>query len=207
MTLPFGPYTIRLPRSGLTWAVAFSILIHFAIGWYFISRLVMDQRFEAETPPITFVPMAPPVPTKLEPPPVVETDPPKPKPLKPRPTIRDVRPVDGAATVPPMAIDPGPPVEVGPVVPEAPAAPALAPSPTRRVQPAYPGKAIDREREGDVEVYVTVGAGGSVTDAQIVREDPENYGFGAAALKAVRQWEFRTATPGVYRVTVKFRLG
>ncbi len=93
------------------------------------------------------------------------------------------------------------------MAPEAPPVPALAPSPTQRVQPVYPVRAIDREREGDVEVYVTVGAGGGVTDAQIVSEDPENYGFGAAALKAVRQWEFRTATPGVYRVTVKFRLG
>ena len=32
------------------------------------------------------------------------------------------------------------------------------------------------------------------------------FGFGDSAMAAVQQWQFATAQPGNYRVTVKFRL-
>jgi protein TonB len=118
-----------------------------------------------------------------------------------------VVPVAGSATVDSTLLEPASPeISPGPAVPATPAVPAAAPKPTRKVQPVYPDRPLDLEKEGDVVVAIAVGAGGVVTDADIVSEDPQGYGFGKAALAAVRRWEFATATPGTYTVTVKFRL-
>ena len=84
--------------------------------------------------------------------------------------------------------------------------PPQAPKPTKRVQPKYPDKALEREREGTATVYVTVGPGGSVLDVVVASESPEGFGFGSAARSAVSRWEFATAQPGKYTVTVRFNL-
>ena len=81
-----------------------------------------------------------------------------------------------------------------------------APQPTKRVTPRYPRRAEERDREGSVALEVEVGQGGSVTAVRIISETPGGFGFGDAAEAAVLQWEFATARPGRYAVTVKFTL-
>lgn len=201
---PFVYSAPRSQRAGLTWTVAFSILLHVAAGWYFISRFVID-RAEQEPPEIAVIPMAPLPPLKSVPLPEIKSDPVKPV-LPIRDPIRwpDAPPMEPipAPPAPAAAPSPGPITSPGPV---APALPALAPSPTRRVQPEYPERAAMRGVAGSATIYLVVGQGGDVVDAQIAEEDPENYGFGAAALKAVRRWQFEGSQPGTYRVTVKFK--
>jgi TonB family protein len=56
------------------------------------------------------------------------------------------------------------------------------PHKVKDVRPGYPGVS------GDVELVATIGTDGSVTDVQVAKADrPE---LGAAAIDAVRQWEF-----------------
>jgi TonB family protein len=57
-----------------------------------------------------------------------------------------------------------------------------APHKVKDVRPGYPGV------DGNVELAATIGTDGSVVDVQVVKADrPE---LGAAAIDAVRQWEF-----------------
>jgi len=206
-TIPLGQVMVRLPspRSAVSWAVGFSILLHIALGWYFVSRLMIASTLP-EPEPIVIEVQPPVAPPKQVPPPEIKAD--EVKQELPKRPQRPVEPVQGAAAVETSPFEAGPPVEEAqPAYEPAPAIPAMAPKPTRRVHPVYPDKAITADKNGTVEVYVTVGTGGAVVDAEIVREDPKNYGFGKAALTAVKRWEFADAAPGTYRVTVKFKLG
>jgi len=54
--------------------------------------------------------------------------------------------------------------------------------------------------------HVIVRAGSPFVDAGIIGESPQGYGFGDAALKSVRQWQFAGAAAGAYIVTVRFAL-
>jgi protein TonB len=209
-TLPLGHLTFRMPepRHVASWAIAFSVLLHIALGWYFVSRLMIEPVLRPDDP--TTIVMEPmPAPEVKRDQPKIKADSLKKEPERPRRAIHIPDRVVPSSSVPALPIEPALPVEVpGPVSPEpADEVPAPAPKATRRVQPVYPVKAAELGKMGDVEVYVAVGAGGAVTDVQIVREDPKGYGFGRAAVAAVRRWEFATAAPGVYRVTVRFRLG
>lgn len=198
---------LPVPRNGVTWAIGFSVLLHIALGWYFVSRLMMAHTIEPEPMPIPVDFQQPIAPPKPPPPPEVLVDEPEAldKPRDP-PIQRPVRPVVGGAQVDPSPIEAGPPAQAEPIAEPGLAVPAAAPRPTRRMQPVYPDKAATAGRSGEVQVYVVVSPGGAVADVQIVREDPKGFGFGRAAVNAVRRWEFANATPGTYSVTVKFRM-
>lgn len=76
----------------------------------------------------------------------------------------------------------------------------------RLVLPArYPDIARHNKIKGYAEVRLTVLADGSVDDPIITEEMPEGYGFGSAALTAIRGWKFyqgfRTAN-----ATISFRI-
>jgi TonB family protein len=115
------------------------------------------------------------------------------------------QPVDAGPEALVPTVEPGPDT---PTVADLPTGDTLqtAPQPTKRVTPRYPRRAEEREREGSVALDVTVGEGGAVTAVRIVSETPSGFGFGDSAEAAVRQWEFATARPGRYAVTVKFTL-
>ena len=70
-----------------------------------------------------------------------------------------------------------------------------------------PDKAQEREREGSAVVYVTIAGDGSVSDVVIAQENPEGYGFGAAAKSAVLKWEFAPGQPGKYAITMPSACG
>jgi protein TonB len=83
-----------------------------------------------------------------------------------------------------------------------------APRKIKDVQPVYPAIAQSARVSGIVIVEATIGTDGRVTDARILRSIPL---LDAAALDAVRQWEFTTTllngapTSIVMSVTVNFR--
>jgi len=87
-----------------------------------------------------------------------------------------------------------------------PSAARPAPKPSKRVQPKYPERALEREREGTVVVILTIGAGGAVTDAQVASEEPTGMGFGSSAVAAVQRYEFAGSAPGKYTITIRFTL-
>jgi TonB family protein len=83
------------------------------------------------------------------------------------------------------------------------------PSKTKDVRPAYPALAQSARVQGVVIIEVTLGEDGHVRDTRILRSIPL---LDAAALEAVRQWEFTptllngAAVPVIMTVTVNFTL-
>jgi len=74
-----------------------------------------------------------------------------------------------------------------------------APQRTRYVPPVYPAEAKAAGIEGRVDVDLTINTEGRVTDARVVHSVP---GLDAAALAAVRQWEFKPPRNGSTPVNV-----
>jgi periplasmic protein TonB len=152
----------------------------------------------------------------LKPPPLPPPEPDA-KTQKPTQNIRQTAPIPFA---PPEPVDFTPSPQLAPFVP---APPEPAPGPTISVieiarpigappRPSYPTRAEERGREGTVVVRLIVGADGDVTSAAIISEDPTGFGFGQAALAAVRRTKFEpkrvdgAATLGEFTYTVRFRL-
>lgn len=85
----------------------------------------------------------------------------------------------------------------------------LPPVKTRHVNPTYPPLAQAGRIEGIVIIQATIGVDGRVTDTNVLRGHPL---LDAAALDAVRQWEFTPTllngvpTAVIMNVTVTFRL-
>ncbi|MFN7184562.1 MAG: energy transducer TonB [Thermomonas haemolytica] len=77
--------------------------------------------------------------------------------------------------------------------------PVFAGNPIKRVDPVYPPDAARAGTTGYVEVEYSIGPDGKVTDVSVVDAKPGRV-FVAAAVKAVKQWEF---TPGETRGKVK----
>lgn len=134
---------------------------------------------------------------------LVPADPSKPE-IKPV-GVRAVRDVS-------VADSPPPPPEAEPET--APAPPAEAPeiaALVTSVEPSYPERARGAGIEGTVELDVTIGPDGTVTNVEVVRGLP--FGVSEAAAEAVRRWKYRPARgkdgPVASRKTVRilFTLG
>jgi protein TonB len=84
-----------------------------------------------------------------------------------------------------------------------------APQKTNDVRPVYPPLALAARVQGIVIIEATIGVGGRVVDARILRSIPL---LDQAALDAVRQWEYMPTTlngvpvPVIMSVTVTFQL-
>ena len=65
-----------------------------------------------------------------------------------------------------------------------------------KTEPKYPGQARRAQREGVVELECTVGVDGRASDIKVVKEDPKGFGFGDAAIEAVKRWRFTPAKRG-----------
>lgn len=82
--------------------------------------------------------------------------------------------------------------------------PAFAGNPIKRVEPVYPADAARAGITGYVELEYSVGPDGKVTDVSVVDAKPGRT-FVAAAIKAVKQWEFAPGeTHG--KVKLEFKL-
>lgn len=186
--------------------VALSVGLHVLLGWAVLHMLI-ERPLPVADEPMT-IEIAPPMAMPAPAAPEVTPDRPQTLPERERSELAPPKPeTDPSPPAPPAQ----PPAVTGPVTipgpPSPPAAePAAAPRPTYRANVDYPARARTAERNGVAVVEVLVAAGGSVADVRIVSETPGGYGFGEAAMKSVRQWRFETAQPGVYRVTVRFKL-
>ena len=85
-----------------------------------------------------------------------------------------------------------------------------APTKTKDVKPVYPADARSAHVQGVVVIEATISPTGTVQDAKVLRSIPM---LDAAALDAVRQWEFMPTivngvpTPVTVTLTVNFALG
>jgi protein TonB len=83
------------------------------------------------------------------------------------------------------------------------------PTRTKNVNPTYPPIAQSARVQGVVIIEATIGTNGRVTDAKVLRSIPL---LDAAALDAVKQWEYTPTTlngqpvPVIMTVTVNFTL-
>ena len=109
----------------------------------------------------------------------------------------------GAPEAPPPPPPPPPPAPVrggGNIKP---------PQETKDVRPQYPSIAQSARVQGVVIIEATIGPNGRVADARVLRSTPL---LDAAALDAVRQWEFSPTllngvpVPVIMTVTVQFTL-
>ncbi|MGO4551371.1 energy transducer TonB [Lysobacter sp. 2RAF19] len=85
------------------------------------------------------------------------------------------------------------------------AAPAHAGlTPTKRVEPQYPQAAARAKTSGFVEVEFTVSPDGSVASVSVVNAQPART-FEAAAVKAVKQWQFAPGGDSRGKVRLDFQ--
>ncbi len=76
----------------------------------------------------------------------------------------------------------------------------------RKVDPKYPEVARRAEREGLVEVEFIVGTDGRATDITVIKEEPKGFGFGEAAIDAVKRWRFTPAKKGSENVPMRVKI-
>lgn len=79
-----------------------------------------------------------------------------------------------------------------------------APKVIRQVKPDYPAVALQLKKNGYVVVECTIDRTGMVRDARVASASFPP--FGAAAIEAVRQWQFEPGTLNGRPVDVRFHL-
>ena len=127
------------------------------------------------------------------------------RPVKPPPPVENPKECEtcyvSRGKAPPVIGDP----QAGPSGPgggwgEVPKPPPLEPAlgrnfmclPMVRSEPDYPEGALRRRIEGEVVVDVAIDRTGSVSNADVLRSEPEGV-FDAAVLRAVRRWRYKVS--------------
>ena len=59
-----------------------------------------------------------------------------------------------------------------------------------RVAPRYPARALREELEGYVRLEFEIAQNGHPQNLRVTQDEPDGYGFGSAALAAVREWRY-----------------
>lgn len=77
------------------------------------------------------------------------------------------------------------------------------PTVTRQVQPQYTPEAMSNRIEGSVGLSVVVAADGKVGDVKVIRSLDSVHGLDEAAVKAMKQWEFKAGTKDGKPVAVR----
>ncbi|MEZ5463626.1 MAG: energy transducer TonB [Lysobacteraceae bacterium] len=76
--------------------------------------------------------------------------------------------------------------------------------------PIYPARAARECVSGDVLLEVTIDESGKVTTLKLLKETPEDYGFGKAAIRGMRIETFDTSEhePGIpFQMPINFEVG
>ena len=222
-------------RSHQGRSVAATIVIEaIAIGGIVIVPMMAAQILPAPPSVLAYVaaepppPPPPPPPTKAAPPP--ETPPTdtdtapttEPETIKPEPPIDPgfdqpdpligpgiVAGPEGRVDAPPLPPPPPPPPPPAPQTPLRVGGEIRAPLKTKHVSPMYPPIARSAGIQGIVIIEAVIGVTGDVREARVLRSQPI---LDAAALDAVRQWEFTPTllnnqpVPVIMTVTVQFTL-
>ena len=141
-------------------------------------------------------PEEPPPPEKAPPVPKLEVKAPPPAPLKMDLPAPDIRLPSSTQGVPYLGdYLKSPPPQPRAAGGDALSAPGIATdiTPTVRIEPQYPPRALRAGIEGSVTVEFTIAVDGSVKDLEIVSADPPDI-FNNEVLKAVKRWKFPTQT-------------
>jgi len=72
--------------------------------------------------------------------------------------------------------------------------------------PKYPPAARRAEREGLVDLEFIVGVDGRASDITVIKEEPKGFGFGDAAIEAVKRWRFVPAKKGGESVPMRVKI-
>jgi len=81
----------------------------------------------------------------------------------------------------------------------------VSPKPTEAQPLGYPPDAYAAGIGGTVTLFIEISPEGGLRKAVVKDEEPKDQLFGAAALEGVQTWRFDGATPGRYRLKVRFK--
>lgn len=205
----------------LAFAVGVVAAAQAALGLY-MANVVFELPVEPwEEPPVTVVRLEDPVVDRPKPPP------PPPRPEQPAPRQPTSEVPTGVDTIPIPPVPPAPPPEppvLGPPAPPAPPpAPPRAPTITNpkwlsrptaeQLDRLYPSRAQRMEKTGTAILNCEVTTAGLMDKCQIASEDPADFGFGEAALRAARYFKIsppmsdgRPIEGAKIRIPLKFSL-
>ena len=80
------------------------------------------------------------------------------------------------------------------------------PTVTRQVAPQYTSEAMSNRIEGKVGLAAVVLANGKVGDVKVIRSLDSVYGLDEAAVRAMKQWEFKPGTKDGKPVAVRVEI-
>ena len=80
------------------------------------------------------------------------------------------------------------------------------PTVTKQVGPQYTSEAMSNRIEGKVGLSAVVLANGKVGDVKVIRSLDSVYGLDEAAVKAMKQWEFKPGTKDGKPVAVRVEI-
>ncbi len=78
--------------------------------------------------------------------------------------------------------------------------------PLRKVDPKFPEAGRRAQREGVVDLECTIGVDGRAADIKVIKEEPKGFGFGEAAIEALKKWRFTPAKKGGESVPQRVRI-
>ena len=196
---------MRFRMVALAISALISALVVIGVASYQVSGI--DDFFEA-TKSISIVKKDKPPPPPPPPPPPTDRPPPPPIVQRATPPVFSAPPVE---TELPVMKEPPPPTPAPPSPPPPPVV-TEAVRMGKTIEPEYPERAIERDKSGVVRLRLVIATDGSVSDVQVIEEDPTGFGFGRAAIAAARRQKFqprmRDGSPieGEFTFTYRFRL-
>lgn len=222
--LPAAPGARRphSPSPAVIAAIGVSIAVHAGLGVYLYTHKFTPTALKTDAAGQTVImesirlPAAPPP----------RSPPPASKPAEAHPRLSAPTPF-ALPTDNFVPLKPEPTVDVQPPRTETPSETKTTPPPSKViVQPhwlsmptadeladAYPERAQELGRAGQVELTCSVALTGAVRDCAVASEDPQNMGFGAAAQKVSRYFRMTPETEngqavggGTVRISIRFKL-
>jgi protein TonB len=188
-----------MDRHTLYMTTVASVLLHAGMLAYVMMTWGIAPTI-LEEPELIVMAMAPAPPPPPPPPPVEVTDvtiekprfrprpvPPPPAPVKQKPIrLKPQPPAVSTADATMIVADKPVPAEVPPAMSNVPPRAASKPPPT------YPERAVDADKEGVVQLRITIQPSGAVSDAAVVAARPQGW-FETAALSAVKRWRYESS--------------
>ncbi|MFM9862979.1 MAG: energy transducer TonB [Micropepsaceae bacterium] len=175
-----------------------SVLLHLGLLSYVASTWGIAPA-HLEAPEVRVMAMAPPPPPPPPPPPLEVKDVTiqkprfRPRPVPPPPVrIKQVKAIPLKPQPPAVSTSDATTIVAEKPVPRDPPVSNVAPRAASKPPPTYPDRAVDAEKEGVVQLRITIQPNGAVSEAAVVRARPEGW-FETAALSAVKRWRYESS--------------